>query len=50
MGTLSAEQGLECMHHMMRTNMRANLQVIVQIAREYSEQLTSAELIKLFET
>jgi clathrin heavy chain len=50
MGTLSAEQGLECLHHMMRTNMRANLQLVVGIAREYSEQLTATELIKLFET
>lgn len=50
MGTLSAEQALECLHHMMRTNMRANLQIIVQIAREYNEQLTAVELIKMFET
>jgi clathrin heavy chain len=50
MGTLSAEQALECLHHLMRTNMRANLQIIVQIAREYSDQLTATELIKLFET
>jgi len=49
MGTLSVEHALECMHHLMRTNMRANLQVIVQIAREYSEQLTAEKLIELFE-
>jgi len=52
-GTLSVDDALECLHHLMRTNMRANLQVIVQIAREYSEQLTAEKptaLIELFET
>eukprot|EP00303_Exanthemachrysis_gayraliae_P005622 CAMPEP_0206005570 /NCGR_PEP_ID=MMETSP1464-20131121/4652_1 /ASSEMBLY_ACC=CAM_ASM_001124 /TAXON_ID=119497 /ORGANISM="Exanthemachrysis gayraliae, Strain RCC1523" /LENGTH=1697 /DNA_ID=CAMNT_0053379013 /DNA_START=54 /DNA_END=5144 /DNA_ORIENTATION=+ len=48
-GTLSVEHALECLHHLMRTNMRQNLQVIVQVAREYSEQLTNEKLIELFE-
>ena len=38
------------LHHMLRTNMRANLQVVVQVAREYSEQLTPEKLIEMFET
>ena len=32
---------------MVRTNMRFNLKVIVQVAREYSKQLTSEKLIEM---
>ena len=38
------------LHHLLRTNMRQNLQVVVQVAREYSEQLTAEKLIEMFET
>ena len=49
-GTQSVDNSIECLNHMLRTNMRKNLQIVVQVAREYSEQLTPANLIKMFET
>merc|ERR1719454_2109988 len=49
-GTQSAENGIECLHHLLRTNMRQNLQVVVQVAREYSEQLSCEKLIEMFES
>ena len=48
-GTQSCETSMECLHHLLRTNMRQNLQLVVQVAREYSEQLTSEKLIEMFE-
>merc|ERR1719311_1033253 len=48
-GTLAADTALECLHRLLRTNMRQNLQLVVQVAREYSEQLTCEKLIELFE-
>eukprot|EP00966_Prymnesium_polylepis_P197411 4574601-Prymnesium_polylepis.1 len=48
-GTQPAETGIEMLHHLLRTNMRQNLQVVVQVAREYSEQLTPEKLIDMFE-
>merc|ERR1719353_1504654 len=49
-GTLSAENALECLNHLLRTNMRQNLQLVVQVAREYSEQLTCEKLIEMIES
>ena len=49
-GTQSCETSMECLHHLLRTNMRQNLQVVVQVAREYSEQLTCEKLIEMFES
>ena len=48
-GTMSVENSIECLHHLLRTNMRQNLQMVVQVAREYSEQLTPEKLIEMFE-
>merc|ERR1719331_3083425 len=48
-GTQSVETSMECLHHLLRTNMRQNLQVVVQVAREFSEQLTPEKLIEMFE-
>merc|ERR1719217_1287920 len=48
-GTMSVENSLECLHHLLRTNMRQNLQMVVQVGREYSEQLSSEKLIEMFE-
>jgi len=48
-GTQSVETSIECLHHLLRTNMRQNLQIVVQVAREYSEQLTPEKLIEMFE-
>ena len=49
-GTMSVENSLECLNHLLRTNMRQNLQLVVQVAREYSEQLTPEKLIEMFES
>merc|ERR1719326_2702683 len=49
-GTLGVENAIECLHHLLRTNMRQNLQMVVQVAREYSEQLSPEKLIAMFET
>lgn len=49
-GKLSVEQSLECMNEMLRVNIRQNLQVVVQIATKYSEQLGPTKLIEMFES
>jgi len=48
-GTLSIEDSLECLKTMLQANIRQNLQVVVQIATKYHEQLTTSSLIDLFE-
>ncbi|KAF5943245.1 hypothetical protein HYC85_020887 [Camellia sinensis] len=48
-GTLSKEWALECMKDLLLVNLRANLQIIVQVAKEFSEQLGVESCIKLFE-
>uniref|UniRef100_A0A803NBW5 Clathrin heavy chain n=1 Tax=Chenopodium quinoa TaxID=63459 RepID=A0A803NBW5_CHEQI len=48
-GTLSREWALECMKDLLLVNLRGNLQIIVQAAKEYSEQLGVDSCIKLFE-
>ncbi|CAG5077819.1 Similar to Chc: Clathrin heavy chain (Drosophila melanogaster) [Cotesia congregata] len=49
-GTLSVEDSLECLKAMMTANIRQNLQICVQIATKYHEQLTTKALIDLFES
>ena len=49
-GTLSVEDSLECLKAMLTANIRQNLQVCVQIASKYHEQLTTDSLIELFES
>jgi len=49
-GTLGVENAIECLNHLLRTNMRQNLQTVVQVAREYSEQLSPEKLIEMFTT
>lgn len=48
-GTLSVEDTIECLKTMLVANIRQNLQVVVQIATKYHEQLTTNALIDLFE-
>ncbi|KAJ6850541.1 clathrin heavy chain 1-like isoform X1 [Iris pallida] len=47
--TLSRELALECMKELMLVNSRENLQIVVQTAKEYSEQYGVEDCIKLFE-
>lgn len=49
-GTLSVDQTLECLKEMLANNLRQNLQVVVQVAIKYSEQLQPHNLIDLFES
>ncbi|KAL0402928.1 UNVERIFIED_CONTAM: Clathrin heavy chain 1 [Sesamum radiatum] len=48
-GSLSKEWALECMKDLLLVNLRGNLQIIVQVAKEYCEQLGVEACIKLFE-
>ncbi|XP_076453409.1 clathrin heavy chain 1-like [Babylonia areolata] len=49
-GSLSVEDSIECLKAMLTANIRQNLQVCVQIASKYHEQLTTESLIELFES
>ena len=44
------EDSLECLRAMLTHNIRQNLQICVQVATKYHEQLTTAALIELFES
>lgn len=48
-GTLSTEWALDSMKDLLLVNLRGNLQIIVQTAKEYSEQLGVNGCIILFE-
>ncbi|KAH8891850.1 clathrin heavy chain [Thozetella sp. PMI_491] len=48
-GKLSVEQSLDCLDAMLKTNIRLNLQSVVQIATKYSDLLGAVRLIDLFE-
>ncbi|RXK35208.1 clathrin heavy chain [Tremella mesenterica] len=48
-GRLTVEQSFACLDEMLRTNMRQNLSVVVQIATKYSDLLGPVKLIELFE-
>lgn len=49
-GSLSVDDSLECLKAMMQANIRQNLQVCVKIASKYHEQLTTQNLIDMFES
>ncbi|XP_033748693.1 clathrin heavy chain 1 isoform X2 [Pecten maximus] len=49
-GSLSIEDSLECLKAMLQANIRQNLQVCVQIATKYHEQLGTQSLIEIFES
>lgn len=48
-GNLSQEETLDCLNEMLKSNIRQNLQAVVQIATKYSELLGPTRLIDLFE-
>jgi clathrin heavy chain len=48
-GSLSAEWALECLKELLASNMAQNLQLVVQIAKEYTEQLGADKIIALLE-
>ncbi|XP_058747900.1 clathrin heavy chain 1-like [Vicia villosa] len=47
--TLPREQALECMEHLLLVNLKGNLQIVVQIAEEYSKNLGVDACIEVFE-
>lgn len=49
-GTLSAEWAVECLKVLLETNMQQNLQIVVSVAKEYTEQLTADKIIELLES
>ncbi|KAK6192853.1 hypothetical protein SNE40_004252 [Patella caerulea] len=49
-GAISIDDSLECLRAMLQANIRQNLQVCVQIASKYHEQLGTQSLIELFES
>ncbi|CAG7723760.1 unnamed protein product [Allacma fusca] len=49
-GSLSVEDSVECLKAMLTANIRQNLNICVQIATKYHEQLTTKALIDLFES
>ena len=49
-GRLSVDDCVECLKAMLQANIRQNLQVVVQIATKYHEQLGTQKLIELFES
>ncbi|KAJ3163550.1 hypothetical protein HDU86_000131 [Geranomyces michiganensis] len=49
-GRLSVEQSIESLKEMLSNNMRQNIQVVVQVASKYSEQLGPKNLIEMFES
>lgn len=48
-GRFSVEQSLDCLNEMLRSNIRQNLQAVVQIATKYSDLLGPLQLMELFE-
>ncbi|XP_004628048.1 clathrin heavy chain 2 isoform X2 [Octodon degus] len=49
-GSLSVEDSLECLRAMLSANIRQNLQLCVQVASKYYEQLGTQSLVELFES
>lgn len=49
-GTLSVEDSMACLQEMLKSNIRQNLQICVQIAGKYHEQLGATALCELFES
>merc|ERR1719230_2240052 len=48
-GRLPPDTGLECLHDLLRSN-RQNLQVCVQIAIKFHEQIGAVKLVEMFES
>lgn len=49
-GSLSVEDSMECLRAMLSANIRQNLQICVQVASKYHEQLSTQGLTELFES
>ena len=49
-GRVVSPDTIECLHELLNSNLRGNLQLVVNIVTQYSEQLTPEEIIKLFDS
>ena len=49
-GTLEPEDALQCLNEMLKQNIRQNLQICVQVASKYHEQLGAEKLCGMFES
>nr|XP_019565714.1 PREDICTED: clathrin heavy chain 2 isoform X2 [Rhinolophus sinicus] len=49
-GSLSVEDSMACLHALLSANIRQNLQLCVQVASKYHEQLGTQSLVELFES
>uniref|UniRef100_A0A8C0KBK9 Clathrin heavy chain n=1 Tax=Canis lupus dingo TaxID=286419 RepID=A0A8C0KBK9_CANLU len=49
-GSLSVEDSLACLHALLSASIRQNLQLCVQVASKYHEQLGTQSLVELFES
>ncbi|NWZ66431.1 CLH1 protein, partial [Acrocephalus arundinaceus] len=49
-GSLSVEDSVECLRAMLSAKIRQNLQLCVQVASKYHEQLGTQSLVELFES
>ncbi|EIE26635.1 clathrin heavy chain [Coccomyxa subellipsoidea C-169] len=49
-GSLSAEWALDCLKVLLETNTAGNLQLVVQVAKEYTEQLGAGKIMELLES
>ncbi|XP_054546712.1 clathrin heavy chain 2 isoform X2 [Talpa occidentalis] len=49
-GSLSVEDSLACLHTLLSASIRQNLQLCVQVASKYHEQLGTQSLVELFES
>nr|CAG8635911.1 3923_t:CDS:2 [Entrophospora candida] len=47
---IKLDNSLDCLKEMLKANIRQNLQIVIQIATKYSEQLRPSNLIQLFES
>lgn len=48
-GRMSLEQSFDCMNEMLKTNIRQNLQAVIQIATKFSDLLQPSRLIDMLE-
>jgi len=48
-GTMTPASCLECLHDLLKYNMQANIRLVVEVAKKWSDYLTPQKLIELFE-
>jgi len=49
-GTLSAEWALECLKEMLNANMQQNLELVVRICKEYTENIGVTNIVEMLES